>query len=210
MSGYLAGTLGFLWTCLVIELTPGPNMSTLAVLSASRGRRAGLAAVAGVALGLLTVGWIAALGLAAVIDRSRLLYEALRWAGTAYLLWLAWEGWRDAAATGGGEFAVAETDGIARYFRQGLITNLLNPKAGVFYISVLPTFVDPARPATGQTLTLTAIYVTVATAVHLAIVVGAGQIAGLVDDPAKSRIIRRALALMLAGIAVWLAWSTRR
>jgi threonine/homoserine/homoserine lactone efflux protein len=210
MSWMLSGTLAFLWTCLVIELTPGPNMSTLAVLSAIRGRRAGFAAVAGVALGLAIIGALAALGLAAVIDRSHLLYETLRWAGSAYLLWLAWEGWRDSGQQADREFSIGEPDGISRYFRQGLITNLLNPKAGVFYVTVLPTFVDGSRPPAGQTVTLTAIYVAVATAVHLAIVIGAGRIATLIDDPAISRIVRRTLAIMLALIALWLAWSTRR
>ena len=83
--------LAFILTCLVIELTPGPNMAYLALLSASIGRRAGFAATLGVALGLLIVGLAAALGLAAVIANSRLLYEALRWAGVLYLFWLAWE-----------------------------------------------------------------------------------------------------------------------
>jgi len=93
-------TLGaFALTCLVIELTPGPNMAYLAVLSAGNGRRAGFAATMGIALGLLIVGIGAALGLAALISSSNLLYEALRLGGIVYLLWLAWDGWRDAAET---------------------------------------------------------------------------------------------------------------
>src|ERR1700730_756944 len=96
----------FALTCLVIELTPGPNMAYLAVLSAGNGRRAGFAATLGIALGLLIVGVGAALGLAALISSSRLLYEALRWGGIAYLLWLAWDGWREATET-----SPASTDG---------------------------------------------------------------------------------------------------
>ena len=69
-------------------------MAYLAVLSASKGRRAGFAATLGVALGLLIVGLAAALGLTAIIANSRWVYEALRWGGVFYLLWLAWEGWR--------------------------------------------------------------------------------------------------------------------
>jgi threonine/homoserine/homoserine lactone efflux protein len=76
----------FALTCLVIELTPGPNMAYLVVLSAGHGRRAGFAATLGIALGLLIVGIGAALGLAALISSSRLLYEALRRGGVAYLL----------------------------------------------------------------------------------------------------------------------------
>ena len=122
--------LAFAATCFAIEITPGPNMTYLAVLGVSHGRRAGLAAVTGVALGLLVIGIAAALGLAAVISNSPTLYEVLRWAGVIYLLWLAWEGWDEA-----GDASVEEVDPVAMYgplFWRGLITNLLNPKAALF------------------------------------------------------------------------------
>jgi threonine/homoserine/homoserine lactone efflux protein len=86
-------------TSLVIELTPGPNMAYLTILSVGHGQRAGLAAALGVALGLLIVGTAAGLGLTALVANSSLLYETLRWSGFAYLMWLAWEGWRQAAET---------------------------------------------------------------------------------------------------------------
>ena len=82
-------------------------MAYLAVLSATMGRRAGFAATAGVAFGLLIVGLGAALGLAAVISNSRWLYEALRWGGALYLLWLAWEGWRGEEETSPGKAGAA-------------------------------------------------------------------------------------------------------
>src|SRR3954447_6250557 len=85
-----ASLLVFALTCAIVEITPGPNMAWLAALSLSRGWRIGLAAVAGVALGLSAYGIAAALGVAAVIENSAFLYEALRWGGVAYLLWLAW------------------------------------------------------------------------------------------------------------------------
>ena len=85
--------LAFALTCFVIEITPGPNMAYLAALSLSQGVRAGLAAVAGIALGLSVYGVAASLGLSAIIDNSAFLYEALRWGGVVYLLWLAWEAW---------------------------------------------------------------------------------------------------------------------
>lgn len=113
-------------------------MAYLAVVSSSIGRQAGFAATLGIALGLLIVGLAAALGLAAVIANSRLLYEALRWAGVLYLFWLAWEAWRREEDTS----SRASTAPGSTYFVRGLITNLLNPKAGIFYLAVLPTFVN--------------------------------------------------------------------
>ena len=198
----------FALTCLVIELTPGPNMAYLAVLSAGHGRRAGFAATLGIALGLLIVGIGAALGLAALISSSRLLYEALRWGGVGYLLWLAWDGWREATET-----SPARTDGNgmdATLFMRGLITNLLNPKAAVFYVAMLPTFVDAVRPVLGQTVLLSVVYVLIATAVHSTIVSLAGTARPFLEDPERSRIVRRGLSLALAAIAGWFALSTAR
>jgi threonine/homoserine/homoserine lactone efflux protein len=201
--------LAFALTSLVIELTPGPNMAYLAILSATTGRRAGFAATAGVALGLLVVGLGAALGLTALIANSRALYEALRWAGALYLLWLAWEGWRGEAETSPGK-ADAGFDHHARFFARGLITNLLNPKAGLFYVAVLPTFVDDTKPLLSQTVTLSLIYVTVATVVHSTIVLLAGAARPWLEDERRSTIVRRVLALLLVAIAIWLLVTTRR
>ena len=78
------------------QLTPGPNMAYLAILSLNRGRLAGAAAVAGVALGLALLGVGAALGLGSLVARVDWLYEALRWGGVLFLLWLAFDNWRDA------------------------------------------------------------------------------------------------------------------
>lgn len=204
----LATLVTFTTTCLVIELTPGPNMAYLALLSASQGRRAGVAAALGVGLGLFVVGLAAALGLAAIISNSRFLYEVLRWGGVAYLFWLAWEAWQTADETSPGK---AEAfDKHAMHFRRGLITNLLNPKAGIFYVAILPTFVDDSRNVVNQTMTLSIIYVAVATAVHMAIVALAGTARPLLENPRQSMIIRRVLAIVLAGIAIWFGVASRR
>lgn len=168
--------LAFALTALIIEITPGPNMTYLAALSLSNGARTGFAAVAGIALGLLTYGVIAAFGLAAVIDNSPLLYGLLRWGGVIYLLWLAWESWTEEENTS----PVAVNGGNERpwlAFRRGLITNLLNPKAAVFYIAVLPEFIQAdGRPLFAQTLLLSVVYVGIATLVHSGIVALAGAL----------------------------------
>ncbi len=171
----------------------------------------GLAAVAGVALGLSVYGIAAALGVAAIIENSSFLYEALRWGGVAYLLWLAWDAWStaDEVAPEG----AADGDGHERIsaFRRGLITNLLNPKAAVFYVAMLPDFVDVgAGRIAAQTLMLSAIYVAIATLIHAGIVVSASRLRSVIDEPAQVRRIRRLLALALAAIAIWFAFSTTR
>jgi threonine/homoserine/homoserine lactone efflux protein len=202
--------VAFALACAIIEITPGPNMAYLAALSLSRGWRIGFSAVAGVALGLSVYGIAAALGVAAIIESSTLLYQALRWGGVIYLLWLAWDAWSSAD-----DIIPDESPGNDHEresaFRRGLITNLLNPKAAVFYVAVLPEFLDrgAGRIAT-QTLTLSAIYVAIATLIHAGIVLSASRLRAIIVKPAQVRLIRHALALALVVIAIWLAWSTAR
>lgn len=200
--------LGFLLTCILVETTPGPNMATLAALTLVRGRRAGLFAVAGVALGLSVIGALAVAGLGTVVSSSPLLYETLRWAGTLYLLWLAWETWRD-AGDDDGEFDGSRSD--AGLFWRGFLTNVLNPKAAVFYVAVMPAFVAPGEPAAvmAHSAVLAAIYVAVATAIHAGIVLGASRLEPVLRRRAGIGRVRRVLAALLALVALWLHWATR-
>ena len=199
----------FLTTCLVIELTPGPNMGYLALLSASQGRRAGISAALGVGLGLLVVGVAAALGLAAIISNSFFLYELLRWGGVGYLLWLSWEAWQTSRETSPGKAEPADDRQVA-LFSRGLITNLLNPKAGLFYIAILPTFVDPSKTVVGQTVLLSILYVIIATIVHMSIVMLAGTAQPLLEDHRYRVIFRRVMALVLIGLAIWFGVASSR
>jgi threonine/homoserine/homoserine lactone efflux protein len=194
--------LAFALTSLLIELTPGPNMTYLALVAARDGRRAGYAAVAGVAIGLALLGAAASVGLAALIASSDLLYSVLRWGGVAYLLFLAWSAWTERP---GGTEELLDT----RFFLRGLTTNLLNPKAAMFYVTVLPTFLAPPRDGLAANAALTAIYVLVATLVHAAIVTLAGILRPYLADPRVMSITARIFALALAAVAIWLAWTTR-
>jgi len=204
MSATLIPIFAFALTVLVIELTPGPNMAWLAVLSADRGRRAGMAAVFGVMAGLATIGLLAAIGLAAVVTETPWLFEMMRHGGTLFLLWLAVEGWRSA-----GESSPARIDGdLKRHFRDGLVINLLNPKAGLFFLIVLPEYIDQELPALPQALWLTAVAVGIATAIHAIIVLLAARAADWLRNPDRTLWFRRTLAFILALIAIWLFFDS--
>ena len=195
----------FALASLLIELTPGPNMTWLAMVTLVEGRDKGLAALLGIALGLALVGVAAALGVAAIVTNSQLAWEILRWSGVAYLIWLAADGWRNAAAEKpdpGGQSA-------SRYFRRGLISNLFNPKAAVFYVAMLPGFLPPdASPQ--QAVFLSMLYVLVATTVHAMVVLLAGTATPLLTNPAREQAARRISSLLLALVALWFAWKTAR
>jgi threonine/homoserine/homoserine lactone efflux protein len=211
MDPAFVSSLGaFALTALAIEVTPGPNMGYLAVLSLSRGWQVGVAAVIGVGLGHAVYGLLAALGVAALIDASPLLYEILRWAGVAYMVWLAYEAWSSESETSPDIADHADPRLVRRAFRHGLVTNLLNPKAAIFFIAVVPSYIVAGQSVVKQTLILSAIFVLVATAVHLTIVLLAGQLQDFTNEASRRKPIRRALAIVLLGIAAWLAWSTAR
>lgn len=203
-----ATLLSFAAVCLAIELTPGPNMAYLAILSATRGRSAGFWATSGVALGLLLVGILAASGLSATIAASPTLYDLLRWIGMFYLLWLAWEAWRGDTETSPADARSGTS--VGQYFRRGLITNLLNPKAAAFYITILPSFVDASQAVLPQAIILSIVYVSIATLIHCAIVLLASAARPWLEDPTRQQIVRRVMAVALAAIALWFLYSSAR
>lgn len=206
MDAFSNGIWTFILMSVVMEITPGPNMGYLAIVSLTRGYRAGLWAVVGTALGLLIIGILGAWGAAAIVNEIPLLYEALRWGGVLFLLWLAWDGWKTSAAD------IVATSGIGgegRYALRGLITNLLNPKAFLFYVSVLPNFIRPGANIVSNALALTLIYVTIATVAHTSIVLAASSMRRFLDNPFVVRRVSRGLSLLLVVIAFWLLWETR-
>nr|WP_111297953.1 LysE family translocator [Paracoccus saliphilus] len=199
------GLAGFVLAAVLAEITPGPNMSYLAIVALGDGRRAGLAAVAGVALGLSLVGVAAALGLGVLIATVPGLAQVLRWGGAAYLLWLAWQGWK------GADEALDHAprgSTLARFFRRGLLTNLLNPKAFAFYLTVLPAFVPDAAGDPARFLMMAAIYVAIATAIHMSIVLAAASWHRVLGQEAAQGRVRRLLSVLLALVAVWLLVAT--
>jgi threonine/homoserine/homoserine lactone efflux protein len=196
----------FLWISFIVELTPGPNMTYLAVLTLVEGRRAGFATVAGVAAGLLLVGILAAFGVAAFVSESPILYGLIRWLGVFYMLWLAYDIWCGDEPSDADERAATSPAGA--YFGRGFLTNVLNPKAAIFYIAVLPQFVDPGRSLLPQTLALSVAYTFVATAVHTTIVALASKMRPVLQDAGRMQMVRRILAAGLVFVAVWLHWST--
>ena len=199
--------IAFVLTSLLIEMTPGPNMAYLAVLGASRGRIAGFAAVLGVALGLTLLGIAVGLGAGSLILNNRFAYESLRWAGALYLCWLAYESWKEGRQP-------IEKASVSRslfvQFRRGFITNLLNPKAALFYIAVVPEFISGPAPGVRELAVLVSVYVAVATFVHGLIVLLAGTLQAFLAAPQRRKMAGNVFAVVLFLVAVWLFVSSSR
>ncbi|MDO8902363.1 MAG: LysE family translocator [Phenylobacterium sp.] len=197
----------FLLAAVLIELTPGPNMGYLALVSARRGWGAGLLTVLGVTLGLGAHMLAAAAGLSQLAVAQPVLYQGLRWGGVLYLLWLAWDGWR-------GRGASAEIEDLSagdwRDVRRGFLTNLLNPKALIFYVAVLPSFAPPqAQNPLQAFLLLGVMHLSVSVVIHTAIVALGARAYGWATRADRAPQVQAAFALGLVAVAGWVAWSTR-
>lgn len=191
----------FLIAAVVMEITPGPNMTWLALLSAREGRRAGFMAVAGITTGLALLALIAATGAAALINAYPAIYETLRWGGVLFLLYLAWEAWI-------GETQTSRSDLHGRHFRRGLIVNMLNPKAAAVFVVMIPGFAGSGD--TTLQAAMTAIYLGIASFAHALIVVFAGSFENVLSDPRRELVVRRILAVVLVGVAAWFALTSAR
>lgn len=195
----------FIVAMLIVEITPGPNMGWLATLSAQAGRRVGLKAVAGVTLGLTVQMFAAAAGVSTLLANSDWLYEALRWGGIAFMVYLAWRSWVET-----GENSPAKSDS-AENFRRGLIANLLNPKALVFYVAVVGQFANAERGSLWlQIITLGSIHLMVSLIVHIAIVLLGARLGGHVQSLQNTLAVRAGFAISLLAVAFWIAISTAR
>ena len=129
----------------------------------------------------------------------------LRWSGVIYMLYLAWDGWRGEKETSA---TTTKENHNHKFFKRGLIVNLLNPKAAVFYVAILPTFIDINAAISPQAITLTIIYVTIATLIHAGVVTAAGTLRPLLENPRYNMIARRILSALLALVAIWFAIDT--
>jgi threonine/homoserine/homoserine lactone efflux protein len=203
--------LAFALISLGMVLTPGPNMIYLISRSICQGRLAGLVSLGGVALGFVFYMLCAALGITALVMAVPYAYDALRLGGALYLLYLAWQAVRPG---GGALFEVRDLppDSARKLFAMGFLTNLLNPKIAVMYLSLLPQFIDPQRGALlVQSLALGATQLAVSVSVNALIVLLAGTISlFLVARPGWQKAQRWLMAGVLGGLALRMATEARR
>jgi threonine/homoserine/homoserine lactone efflux protein len=207
----LTSLAAFALIALGMVLTPGPNMIYLVSRSICQGPAAGLVSLGGVALGFVFYMLSAALGITAFLMAVPFAYDALRFAGALYLAWLA----RQALRPGGRsafEVKALPRDSNRRLFFMGLLTNLLNPKIAVLYLSLLPQFIDPAKGnVLGQSLVLGGVQVVISVSVNALIAVSAGSVAALLATrPRWIRVQRWLMGTVLAALALRMATEARR
>jgi threonine/homoserine/homoserine lactone efflux protein len=196
---------------VLLALTPGPNLLYLVSRTLCQGRRAGMVSLAGTSLGFFFHMLAAALGVSAIFLAVPLLYDLLRYAGAAYLLWLAWSAVRQPCTDMFAARALPQ-ESAGRLFRVGLLTSVLNPKIALFYLALLPQFIDASRGSVlSQSLVLGQVQIAIGIVSDLAFVLAAARVAAwLARRPTWSSAQRWILGGVFAGIALKLAFETRK
>jgi len=192
--------IAFLSASVALYLTPGADMMFISASGAAGGRRAGVMAGLGVSLGSLSHTVFAVLGVAALIRTSELAYDILRYAGAAYLVYLAIQTWRAPAPE---TWAPGAADGW-RAFKRGVLTNLLNPKVSVFVLAFLPQFADPAA---GPVWVQIAILGTIFSLASIPFCCAYGLAGGMFAETLRraGRTLNRLCAIVFCGLAARLA-----
>jgi threonine/homoserine/homoserine lactone efflux protein len=208
---HLPALLGFALVSFGLVLTPGPNMIYLISRSITQGRLDGLISLGGVALGFVFYMLCAAFGITALLFAVPYAYDALRLAGAAYLLWLAWQALKP---NGRSPFQVRElaVDRPRKLFAMGFVTNLLNPKIAMLYLALLPHFIDPAQ---GSVLTQSVVFgliqIVISVSVNAMIALAAGSIARFLKlRPTWLLLQRWLMGTVLAGLALRMAFEAKR
>ena len=201
----------FAAACLLLVLTPGPNMIYLISRSICQGRRAGVTSLIGVVTGFFVHMFAAAAGLTAVFMAVPMAYEALKWAGALYLLWMAWQAVRPGARS---PFQAQELapDPTSKLMMMGFMTSVLNPKVAVFYLSVFPQFITPEHGSMfTQSIVLGLTQISVSFTVNLLIALFASGIAvWFVRNPLWLAVQRYVMGCVLAALAVRLMLEQRK
>ena len=201
----------FAGAALLMVLTPGPNMIYLISRSICQGRAAGVISLLGVIGGFFVHMLAAAIGLTAIFLAIPLAYELLKWLGALYLLWLAWQAVKPGARSPF-EARALPADSPRKLLLMGFLTNVLNPKVAVFYLSILPQFIDTERGSVfAQSLVLGVTQISVSFAVNLLIALSAAGIATwFIRNPLWLAVQRYVMGGVLAALAVKLVLEPRR
>jgi RhtB (resistance to homoserine/threonine) family protein len=206
----MGNVIAFVGVVAVIVVMPGPDMALVLQNGLAGGRRAALETAVGISTGLLVWAFASALGLAALLHASTPAFTLLKLAGAAYLVWLglralieAWRGASDVSSQG------QPLRPKKSPFRQGLLTNLLNPKIALVFTTLIPQFVDPNKPAVAQTLLLAASFICMGLVWLTAYALFVAKLGVVLKRPAFRRALNAVTGTVLTALGIRLAFEHR-
>lgn len=202
--------IAFMAAALALNLTPGPDMTYVATRTLAEGRGAGVASAIGIGAGSLVHTMLAAFGLSSLLVYAPFAFDIVKYAGAAYLVWIAIRLWRESAEP---QTTPADTVrlGARRAFAEGLLTNVLNPKVALFFLALLPQFIDPHHGSVaGQMLLLGMAFTMSGTLVNAGVALLVARARGTLRAGERfGRVMRRLAALLFVGFAIRLAIAER-
>jgi len=200
--------LAFTVAAVLLTITPGLDTMMLLRMVLGGGRKAGVVGGFGTTLGCLVWGAASIAGLTALLVASQFAYDVVRYAGAAYLLWLGgsalWKSWRGTFDRPADVLAITP----AQALRTGFTTNLLNPKIGVFYLSLLPQFLPSDQASAGWGALLVGVHVAIGQVWQLVVVWLAGRAVAVLTKPAVRRWTERLTASVLVGFGLKIAFDS--
>jgi len=193
----------FVLITFVLIITPGPIVTLLIATGATHGVRAALTTVLGATIGNAILIVAIAVGLSWVLKNAIELFEVLRWAGVAYLIWLGIQAWRNAGQ-------VVKTPPQARvHFWRGIFVALTNPKTIAFFTAFLPQFVDPSLPAERQLFVMCATSILIALIFDSCWATASGMGRAWFMQPSRAKLLGRLSGAVLIGGGIWLSLARR-
>lgn len=201
--------LAFTAAAALLTILPGLDTALVIRTSVIDGTRAAARAGAGIVLGCLAWGVAVALGASALIGASAVGFSVLRWIGAAYLLWLGIGLLRSNGGRADVSMGMEAPGRSTAWLRRGLLTNLLNPKVGLFYLSFLPQFVPSGVPAASWMLLLACVHAMLGAAWFTVLIVAGRSIGRALARPGVLRSIDRATGLLFVSFGLRLALARR-
>jgi threonine/homoserine/homoserine lactone efflux protein len=200
--------LGFVIAGLALNIVPGADMTFIIASAARGGRRDGIVAALGIGAGALFHISAAVLGLSAILASSQTAFDLIKYAGAAYLLWIAFSLIRAGKASGDAAPSIVP----ARLFRSAMLVNILNPKVALFFLAFLPQFVNPAASVPAVQILCLGLWFTFAgTLVNIVVaIVAAGAAGRLREVRWLGRAARWFAATIMGALAIQLALAARR
>lgn len=202
----------FLLTGILLNLTPGNDTVFILTKSIGQGRRAGIISALGIGTGSIVHTILAAFGLSVIIAKSILLFNIIKYAGAVYLLYVGYKMLTDKTSLNTNEIITRTSVNYWKIYRDGMVTNILNPKVALFFIAFLPQFIDPTFNNTVLPfLTLGATFIATGTIWCLILATFASSIFSQLKENKKvSTYINKICGLTLVGLGVHVALAGRR
>jgi threonine/homoserine/homoserine lactone efflux protein len=203
--------LVFAFAALTLAISPGPNMIYLISRTISQGKRAGFISLLGVICGFLMHIGLVSFGLTALLLAVPMAYAILKWTGVAYLLYLAWQAVKPSAKSVF-ETSTLPEDSDGKLFSIGFLTNALNPKMAVFYLSLFPQFIHPEYGSTlTQSLSLGFVQILISFSVNAMVISTAGLASTFFrEKPQFVRVQKWFMGGILTALAVRMALTERK